>query len=396
MISPNLIKSHIKGKSHKQQLTKYFPSQLDEQLINQDVKNLKTGKCYKSFIPCAYDQVKCLICSSSLCAGMGAIIISSKNWIQHRRGKTHRINMKKFKFVKTSAEPPNQVENQDNLRASNIVGKQTTKCEQTVSNTKKPDQTNEVVKNLIINVCHQSFSHISNSKKILCMICLPQRDIKIPQDQWAKHNTDKFHQKKKEMFFIPVQQSNKLINPHINMHDKISQYPQHYIERQMQLKVVEPWLLQYLQPEIEHIHTRIYCRALVPVILPISKANGDFEIETLLKCTICNLNIQFAMNFEKIWTSHKNSDYHVIESQNYQASNGVNSSINIEEYANILEFQRSVKFKYRSNLEQETITKQTSDVVKQRDKNNELLDMEIESDTTEEVGTFLNPKETNS
>ena len=100
------------------------------------------------------------------------------------------------------------------------------------------------------------------------------------------------------------------------------------------------------------------------------------------------------MNFEKIWTSHKNSDYHMIESQNYHASNGVNSAINIEEYANILEFQRSVKFKYRSNLQQKTITKQNSVDVKQCDKNNELLDMEIESDTTEEVGTFLNPKET--
>ena len=309
---------------------------------------------------------------------------------------THQINMKECQFVNTSAEPLYWVENQEYLQASKIVAEQTKKCEQTVSYTTKLEQTNEVVKNLIINVCHQSFSHIINSNKILCMICLPQRDIKIPQEQWAQHNTDKFHQKKKEMFFKPVQlpASNKLINPQINMHDKISQYPQHYIERQMQLKVVEPWLLQYIQPKIEHIYTRTHCRALVPVILPISKANGDFEIETLVKCTICNLNIQFTKNFENIWTSHKNSDYHVIESQNYKASNGVNSAINIEDYANILEFQRAVKFKHSSNLQQTTITKQTSVDVKQCDRNNELLDMEIESDTTEELGTFLNPKET--
>jgi hypothetical protein len=159
---------------------------------------------------------------NNIAAKLSAMIISSKHWILHKKGKAHQRNMKKFKFVNTSAEPPQWAENQDNLQASKIVGEQPIKCKQTVSYTMKLEQTNEVVKNLIINVCHQSFSHISNSNKILCMICLPQRDIKIPQEQWAKHTTDKFHQKKKEMFFIPVQQSNKLTNPHISMHDNIS------------------------------------------------------------------------------------------------------------------------------------------------------------------------------
>jgi hypothetical protein len=103
---------------------------------------------------------------NNIAAKLSAMIISSKHWILHKKGKAHQRNMKKFKFVNTSAEPPQWAENQDNLQASKIVGEQPIKCKQTVSYTMKLEQTNEVVKNLIINVCHQSFSHISNSNKI--------------------------------------------------------------------------------------------------------------------------------------------------------------------------------------------------------------------------------------